>query len=224
VRIDRHVEGARRRDELPDEGGTGGRSPVGVLLQEVEDAIREGEGDVLGEGGHGVVDVGERDVHLGGAGEGAASRSCLVGDDTQGVEVAGGGRRLTHGLLGWEVLGRAHHHAGSGEVGLVGGARDPEVGELHDPVGTDEDVRGLDVAVDHAGSGCSVECQGHLDDHRDQVLHRDTCAPAEVVGEGASLDEFHDDPAPAVLLPRVEDGGDVGVLDAHGIAGLDAQP
>ena len=56
----------------------------------------------------------------------------LVGDDAERVDVGAGAGLLAAGLLGRQIGGRAEHRADLGDARLVGGAGDPEVGELDD--------------------------------------------------------------------------------------------
>ena len=62
-------------------------------------------------------------------------------------------------LLGGQVLGGTHHDVVARKVLIdrVEGLRDPEVGEEHPPVLGEEDVAGLHVAVNEAGSMRLVE-------------------------------------------------------------------
>jgi len=156
--------------DLADGRGTGLGALGGILFQQVQDNVGEGLGDEIRQRRHGVVDVGERDVHLRLAREGASTRRCLVGDDAEGVEVSGGGRQFAHSLLGRQVLGGAHDHAGGCQVDLVAGAGDAEVRQLHHTVGANNDVRGLDVAVHDARAGRSAEGHRDLDEDRNEVF------------------------------------------------------
>ena len=70
--------------------------------------------------------------------------------------------RLALDLLGGHVLGRAHHEARLGEVGVLGRLGDAEVGHLHPPVAGEQDVGRLDVAVDEPGPVGGVERLGDL--------------------------------------------------------------
>jgi hypothetical protein len=50
-------------------------------------------------------------------------------------------------LLWRHVEERPERHAFAGEPGISGSAGDPKISELHPPIGSDQDVRGFDVAV-----------------------------------------------------------------------------
>ena len=78
-----------------------------------------------------------------------AARHHLVEHDAEGVDVAAPVDSEPLGLLGREVGRGPHHEPGLGDL-LVDADRpgDPEVGHLDLAVGGDEDVAGLDVAVD----------------------------------------------------------------------------
>ncbi len=74
-------------------------------------------------------------------------------------------------LLRRHVVGGAHDVAGAGHGG-GGEARHPEVHDLHLAVLLDEDVGGLDVAVDDARLVGMGETLQHLHDDRDLAVHR----------------------------------------------------
>ena len=83
------------------------------------------------------------------AGEGDAAREHLVEDDAGGVKVGRRPRRRSARLLGREVLRRADDRSRLRHLAR-GGAGDAEVHHLQAPVGSDDDVVRLDVAVDGA--------------------------------------------------------------------------
>src|SRR5271169_3198692 len=75
----------------------------------------------------------------------------------------------------------------------------------------DEDVRRLDVAM-HDSSGMSgVECVGDLDGERE----KDLCfqrTSRNAVSQGHAIQKFHSDERLAVLLAKIVDGANIGVV------------
>ena len=128
--------------------------------------------------------------------------------------------RLAAGLLRRHVGGGSHHDALSragnrGHVRLVRGRR-PHLGEaeiehLHVIARADEDVGGLDVAVDDARGMRGVQRVGDLDAH---VEHRGQAqrTGGEPILQRRALQILHDDERPPVLLADVVDGADVRVV------------
>ena len=160
--------------------------------------------------------------------EGRPARDQFVEDRPQGIDV---GRRadppgLAPGLLGGHVTGRPHQGSAPGPARLVveplGQA---EVGDLGDAVGGQEDVRGLQVAVDDppAVGGVDRVGQGLHQPGRRSDRHR---RAGILLGQGAPLDQFQDQVGAAVMLADLEDLDDVGVLEArHGLRlGAEAGP
>jgi hypothetical protein len=157
-----HGEVVERGDDVADAGAHGG-----VLLE-----AHGSDGERLVEALGGVVALEHRVGHLGepalvlearprpehevvlvrwpGRVDGAAAGDDLEEDDAEAVDVGHGGE-----LAGERVLGRAvavGAHDTRGDVGLVAGGADlgePEVGEARAEAGVEEDVGGLEVAVDH---------------------------------------------------------------------------
>ncbi len=218
--------GREREDELAD-GLVAVGAVAGVRLLE---HLGEALGDVLAEGADGGGDAGEDlGAELGervGV-EGLLAGEQLVERDAQRVDVgpvvdAAG---LLH-LLRRHVERRAHGGGGLGEVvDLVArGLGDAEVEHLDQrravgPPG-EEEVGGLDVAVDDAVAVRLGERVAALDDVVDRVGHVEH-ALREEVGEVAPLQELHHHVRRAgVERAHVGDAGDVLALDAHGVLGL----
>ena len=163
----------------------------------------------------------------GGAGERRVAREHLVEHRAQGVDVgAGGDLALAHRLLGAHVVRRAERHAGLGHpapAGLAGRERDAEVGDQRLAV-VQQDVLGLDVAVDHAVAVGVVERRGHFGRDPDRVGDRELLLAGEPVAQGLALDVGHDVEEVAVGLARVEQGQDVGVLEVGRQLDLGQEP
>ena len=97
-------------------------------------------------------------------------------------------------------------HAGLGHpapAGLAGREGDAEVGDQGLAV-VQQDVLGLDVAVDHAVAVGVVERRGHFGRDPDRVGDRELLLAGEPVAQGLALDVGHDVEEVAVGLARVE--------------------
>ena len=157
-----------------------------------------------------------------GAGEGRLTRQHLVGHRAQGVHVAPGTDvALAHRLFGRHVGGRAEGHAGLGHAaaaGLLHGERDAEVG--HEGLAIlQQDVLGLDVAMDDAALVGELEGGRDFLRQADRVVDRQLLLPGEAGAEGLALDERHDVIQETIGFARIDQAEDVGVLEAGG--GLD---
>ena len=86
----------------------------------------------------------------------------------------------------------------------------------------DEDICGLDVAVDDASGVGRVERVGDFDAQRERHLqfHRTS---GDHVLEGHAVQELHDEESAAVVLADVVDGADVGMIQGGGRLGLAAE-
>ena len=134
------------------------------------------------------------------------------------VEVAALGRRLALGDLGREVADRPHHHPGLGHRRRVLRAGDPEVGQLRAVVLVEQDVAGLDVAVDDPG-------RVHVRERAEQLAGQplgvgQRAAVAEAVAQAAAGDVRHHQVGPVLLDAEVEDLDDVRVRERGGRARL----
>ena len=103
-------------------------------------------------------------------------------------------RPLAHRLLGAHVVRRAERHAGLGHAGAAGarrGQRDPEVRHQRRAL-VQQDVLGLDVAVDHAVAVGVVERGGDFGGDADRVVDRKLLLARQPVAQDLALDERHD--------------------------------
>src|SRR6185369_1859110 len=96
----------------------------------------------------GIVDVahGHTDGSLGGERELAGQH--LEGDDTDRVDIGGGGSHQPRGLFGGEVADGAEALAGCGEIAVGQSLGDAEIDQPGPAVRVDEDVAWFDIAVD----------------------------------------------------------------------------
>lgn len=164
-----------------------------------------------------MEDLGEDARQLGVANE-APPGEGLVEDRPEGVEVAPGIDRLTPHLLGRHVGRRSDDDPGLGEL-TVGRPRlgDAEVEHLCLEAGSvrdEEDVVGLDVAVDDAGAVGGVERPADVAGEQGDLSGSPRAESVDHVGEAHPGEVLHDEEGRAVVqLSRVEDRDDAGVVD-----------
>ena len=151
-----------------------------------------------------------------GAGERRLAGEHLVEHAAQGVHVAAGGDLpLAHRLLGAHVVRGAERHAGfrhARPAGLAGGKRDAEVGH-QGPAVVQQDVFGLDVAMDHVVAVRVVQRARHLGGDAHRVRHRELLFPVHPVADRFAFDVRHHVEEEPVGLPTVEEGEDMRVLE-----------
>ena len=99
----------------------------------------------------------------------------------------------------------------------------PEIGEVG-TVAFEQDVVGLDVAMDDARGVGGVERSGDLAQQPDRFGRRQRPVGGDPALEVAALDQAHGDDQLAVLLAGVVDGDDVGVVETGGEARLAQEP
>ena len=199
-----------------------------ILLEAVADDALETRRDVLvGDGKIRRILAQDRRHRVRGrvAVECALARQHLVEDRPEGEDVAAGVGGLAADLLGRHVAERAQDDAGLGAPGLrreVRPARvralglcqlgEAEVEDLDASVFGDEDVLGLQVAVDDA---LLVRGRQALGDLR-RVVDRPCAARSgrpRARAERLALEQLLDDVGRAVVLPDVVDRRDVGMVE-----------
>ena len=226
---DRVDPGTRRRAPLVvlvlQRGGEGRGAPdpvAGELLERMQErgvhvgryraALPRDRGRVLRE------DLHERRLR-GGRGVRRRAREHLVGDAGQRVHVRPrrqipvGGR-----LLGAHVVRSAQREPGLGHASAAGRADrecDPEVGD-HRLTRLDQDVLGLDVAVDDAP--VVRELQRRRDRLRDaeRIRHGELLLAVDPLAQRLPLHEGHDVVEDPALVPRIVEPEDVRVLQVGG--------
>ena len=118
-------------------------------------------------------------------------------------------------MLGRNVVDAPHDHAGLRDAACVfgDGTRDTEIGELHHIVFGDQDVGGLDVAVENALSmrvgkaACDLRGVVDRDGFGDRLMRSD------LLGQRLAVDELHDDEVLVALAPDVVHVDDVGMRE-----------
>ncbi len=135
----------------------------------------------------------------------------LVEDDAERVDVGALVDAVAHRLLGGDVVGGAEDAAGRRHPVLLELARDPEVGQLRPPLGVDQHVLRLDVAVDDVARVGDGEAAGDLDRVGERFLRVERADPADPLLQRLAFDVLEDDVGVAAVLAGVDHGDDVGV-------------
>jgi hypothetical protein len=188
----------------------------------------------IDDGGQGAGDLGAAQLHVWQllahvlhrhrdlvlAVEGDVAGEHLEEHDAQRVEVALRIDVLAQRLLGRDVVGRAEHAPVGGEALLGQRARDPEVGDLGRALLVDEDVLGLDVAVDDAVVVGGAQGAGDLDRVGHRLADRQAPVAPDAVLERLALHVLEDDVRRSIVLARVDDADDVGVVELRDRARL----
>ena len=144
----------------------------------------------------------------------------LVQHDSQAEDVGAGvdAVRFAAGLLGTHVGRRAGKAAAVAEVFIR--QRQPEIGDVGTAVGVQQDVRGLDVAVDEALRVSVVQRVGHGDDDADRFVGRQADHP-HPSRQILPRNQLGNDVAVAVVGPaHVIDRDDRGMVQASDQASL----
>ena len=147
----------------------------------------------------------------------------LVEDHPQAVHVDRDGQVLAAGgLLRGHVLRRAQHLAGLGDRALAGRQplRQAEVGDQPRPLGIDQHVRGLQVAVQHPAPVRVVHGASHVDQARDLRANRAAGVPCQ----RGPLDVFHRIVLMPVVFADLVDRHDMRMIQVRGGLGLGAKP
>jgi hypothetical protein len=131
-------------------------------------------------------------------------------------------RAVAHRLLGTHVGRCAERQAGLGDPLPAGRVQRTGHAEVGDPclALAEQDVFGLEVAVDHPVVMRMVEGAGDLMGEIECEVERKLGLAPEQIAEGLAPDVGHGVPEHAAILARVEDGKDVGVVEARGQADL----
>ncbi len=171
-----------------------------------------------------LAEAGDQVAERGAAGVGEAAGEHLEEDDAGGVEVGALVDRLAERLLGGEVLERADGGLGGGDPGVVAleVEGEAEVGELDGAVVGEQDVAGLDVAVDDADAVQRGEAAEDLGGKRHGLLDRQRPF-GHSVAQRAAGDRLERDEDGRTRALDVENADDVGVGEIAGDADLALQ-
>ena len=177
-----------------------------------------------------AIEDGFEDQSAGVAAEWKRARRHFVEDDAEGKEVAAGIDFFAAHLFGRHVGDGAESGAGAGEVLVARTLRCGGVGDGFtaggDGVGHfceaevenfcgatfgDEDIGGLDVAVNDAGAVSGVERVGDFDADFEKAIEFERAAGDDVL-ESRTVEKLHGDEGAAVVFADVVDGADVGMI------------
>jgi hypothetical protein len=100
-----------------------------------------------------------------------------------------------------------------------GNLRQTEIENLGVPAFGDEDVRGLDVAMNDPLAMRGIHCIRNLNRHTEQNVILDRL-PCYAVLQSRAVQELHGDERFAVLVVNFVDGADVGMIQCRGSLGF----
>ena len=207
---------------------------VAVLLDGFDDELLEFDGKVVVEangGGGSLVENGVEDGARTFSLEGKRAGGHFVENDAKGKKVGARVEILAENLFGRHVGDGAQGGARTGElIGVdansgesIGGAGstggsfsmgdlgEAEVEDFGVAALGDENVGGLDVAVNDAFGVGGIESVGNLDTEVEEIFQIDARAGDHVL-EGLPVKKFHGDESLAVVFADVVDGADVGMI------------
>ena len=102
-------------------------------------------------------------------------------------------------------------------------ARDAEVAELGLAAPADQDVLGLDVAMEHAPRVSGPEAGRDLVDEGDGLAQRNALVAEQAATKALAVDKLHDEVVGALLAALVEDVDDVGMGELGERRGLSVE-
>ena len=130
-------------------------------------------------------------------------------DHAEGVDVARRRRLVAGRLLGRDVGGRPEHGAGLGEGASAAESRDPEIRDLGVHLLVEEDVRGLEVAMDESMGVRMREPGGDIVRDAFRFLVAQRLAGREPVLERATAQVLEDHVRPPLHVAVLEELDDI---------------
>ena len=139
-------------------------------------------------------------------------REHLIEHTSDGIDVG----TVVHAARAFQCLGRhevrrTYRDIAGGIVAAVraGELSEAKVGDLHAAISLDDDVRGLNVAVDYALAVCIGERLAHARGDAQRLRHRELALCGDELRHVCALDAFHDQiEQPIARLARFIDGDD----------------
>ncbi len=162
-----------------------------------------------------LLQVSEEHAHARAAAEGRRAAEALVDHAPERVDVRRRADILAADLLRGHVVERAERLAGPGEVGRLAVLGQAEVGHVG-RLAVQQDVAGLDVAVDEAARVQRVDPFRGAGEHADRRRDVETPVGHEPVVQRPAGDQLLDQIGQAALFARPEHGDHVRVGDLLG--------
>ena len=205
-----------------------GLRPLGrVLLERAQQRPHELVGHV-GAGGPGirrrVLQMRPQDPHALHLRERWMAAHALVHHAPERIDVGRGADRLAADLLGRHVVHRPERLPGQRQQASLGVLGQAEVGDVPAAALVEQDVGGLDVAVNHPGRPQRLEPRGHVRAHLHRGLGVERTVALELLVERHALDVPLRHVRQAVDLAGVEHRNHVGVLHRLRDASLAIEP
>lgn len=200
--------------EVVSEGFRGTVAAGGLRGHGLQHDVVEVEGDALGSRG---TAAGGSEFRIGQALEGGGVwgdiGEQLIEDGAEAIDVGGGGDGVAAELLGARILGR-EEELGDGLIEIGGDELgDAEIEEAGVAAVVDQDVAGLDVAMDNEALVGVGDGFGYLEEEL-AALVRGEVEPVGVVGNGFAIDVLHDEEGTAIGHgAAIEKACGVGVIE-----------
>jgi hypothetical protein len=132
--------------------------------------------------------------------------------------IGGAERHATHRQPGVVALIAGQRHAR--QIALIEWPRDAEIGQQQAAIGMQQQVGGFHVAVNDAMLVGVVERAGDLVDVGQRLRDGERALPRQQLGERAIGQVGHDEIGEVVLLAKLIDRHDVGMVERGGRVGL----
>ncbi len=156
--------------------------------------------------------------------EGRPAGEHFIEDCPQAEDVRSRGElsRAAGGLLGRHVGRRADRRPRLGDRALpLQQAGQAEIGQVRFTAGVEEDVGGLEIAMEHAALMGVMDGAGERGQEHRRLARREGRLPVgQPLRQGGALHQLHRQEVPAVVLSDFVDGHDVGMVEAGGGAGF----
>ena len=143
-------------------------------------------------------------------GERLLARDKLVEHHARTEQIRSPVDRLALALFGRHVRRRSHHHAHRRQAGGID-AGDAEVGHLQRPASGKDEIRRLDVAMDHAALVGEIQGEQELRHDGDDLRQVEIRASVQELAQTGALDVLHDDECVGFVLAVFVDADDVGM-------------